>query len=51
VLFLPYTTLTRRVYAISIVTVTIVDIIKNMCLIVEFTKYCDIKFYAQCFLL
>jgi len=35
VLFLPYTTLIRRVYAIKNVSLFIFDIIKRSCLIIE----------------
>jgi len=47
VLFLPYTTFICRVYAIDVVTGNLIDIAKNICLVVEFTKYCIIKFDIQ----
>jgi len=47
VLFLPYTTFVRPVYVIVVVTVNSVDIVKNICSIVEITKYCRIKFDIQ----
>jgi len=51
VLYLPCTTLISRVYPIRIVIEIIIDVINSMSSIIIFTKFSDVNFYNQCFVL